>query len=125
MLRGPRLTIWALVKGDRFPVREFSENEARPEDWEKLVRLIELAAYTWPAPLKNKRKCKHLRRYPGLHEFKDFRSGIRVMFFLDDDQNAVLTHCFVKDTDDTPPKQIQRALKMQHEWVDGGRLTDE
>ncbi|MBI5688308.1 MAG: type II toxin-antitoxin system RelE/ParE family toxin [Verrucomicrobia bacterium] len=107
---GQAFKIFALVVDEQNALLEFlnDQNEAMPDETAKLMRLLDNAAKSGPP--RNEEKCRPLQ--DGIFEFKT-RGGIRVFWFYDRDKLIICTHGFVKKKQKTPPKEIERALKLK------------
>ncbi len=110
------------------PTSEDKPPKDGPSVWKKLVARMERACiYGLDQVCRNQSVCKRFRgEDKGLGEFKS--KPIRVMFFECEREQGliVLTHCFSKKRDDTPPEEMNRARRLQtayYEWLDSQNDT--
>lgn len=95
---------------------EFVKDMGRtmPQELSKLVRLW--ADTAQKGPPKNIEKFKALKGTDGLYEFKT--SKLRVLCFWDEGSFIVCTHGFVKKSQKTPKKHIDKAKQRQKDYFD-------
>lgn len=73
---------------------------------------------------RNDSVCKRFRGEDhGLGEFKIKRPSYRLMFFECERDHGliVITHCFKKKQDETPPNEMERAHRLRadyYDWLD-------
>jgi phage-related protein len=63
-----------------------------------------------------------LQGQTNLAEFK--RHGVRLLCFFDGPGRIILTHGFKKQSDRTPPQEIERALRLRDAYLDEKRSRD-
>lgn len=83
---------------------------------EKIGYVLDLVRFERQVP---KKFFKALEGTDGLYEIRiitTFKS-IRVLCFLDEGNLVVLTNCFVKKTQKTPKKEIERAHRLKNEFL--------
>jgi phage-related protein len=114
-----------IARGTRFAIRALR----RPSDQDSLVkqyfesletsqrkkihRRISLLAEMGPAP--NPQKSRKLSGVSGLYELKEKPS--RIFFFYHGKGVIVMTHGFDKSGDETPPEEIDRALRLREMYL--------
>ncbi|GHU77113.1 toxin RelE [Clostridia bacterium] len=104
------------VKSDgTSPVREFIV-ALEPKMRAKVVRLINMLE-TNGTELREP-YSKHLR--DGVFELRVQTSSnaSRVLYFYYEGRKVVLTHGFIKKTQTTPPKEIERAIGYRREYLE-------
>jgi hypothetical protein len=69
--------------------------------------------------IKNREKFKKIEGQ--LFEFKSYQ--IRMPCFFDPKNRIVITHGFMKKTDNIPPKEIERAEAIRRDYDPGGEET--
>ena len=112
---------------DRLLGRSVSAKD-RPAEWKNLLAVMDRACeHGLDAVARNPTACKRFRgRDFGLGEFKS--KQIRVMFFECEREQGliVVTHCFSKKRDTTPPEETKRARRLQeayYQWLDSQNDT--
>lgn len=61
----------------------------------------------------------------GIFELRTIQGGdiTRILYFFADDSEIVLTHGFVKKTQKTPARELERAKRIRRDWKErNGRL---
>ena len=83
----------------------------------KIEYVLDLVRFEKQVPEKF---FKHLENTDGIYEVRvitTFKS-IRILCFLEKGNLVVLTNCFVKKTQKTPPKEIKLAKKLKKQYLD-------
>jgi phage-related protein len=83
---------------------------------EKIEYVIDLVRFEKQVPIKF---FKYLDDTDGIYEIRvitTFKS-IRILCFFDKGELVVLTNCFLKKTQKTPPKEIVLAEKLKKEYI--------
>ncbi len=83
----------------------------------KIEYVLDLVRFERQVP---KKFFKHLENTDGIYEVRvitTFKS-IRILCFLEKGNLVVLTNCFVKKTQKTPPKEIKLAEKLKKQYLD-------
>jgi phage-related protein len=119
---GPAFSIWAL-KPERSPssVRSFLEELAtsNPRAHAKIERTFERTTQIGP-PILNKAICRKLHggHADDIYEFKEIQSGVRILWFYSPSERKVIicTHIFIKDGEDTPRSEIDRAQTLRKSY---------
>ena len=95
----------------------------RPRDWKKLLAIMKRVCDPGlDVVATNPLVCKRFKGSDsGLGEFKSI--PFRVMFFECGrvPGRIVITHCFKKKSDKTPPQQVERAHRLReayYQWID-------
>jgi len=83
----------------------------KPSEFDKLYRLIQ---FHCDGDIRNEEKLKPVKE--GLFELKSYQ--IRVFFFYHFKMRnvAVCTHGIVKKKDKLPPAEIEKALRLKHDF---------
>lgn len=104
------------------PVRDFLEKLPR-KHCEKISVYIALLEEKKPVELSNDRHYKNFSHHPGLWEVRvDFgKHYYRIFFSYHQNEIVLLLHGFYKDTNETPAKEIEIALKNKADWEGRGR----
>ena len=99
-----------------------------PSEWKRLLAVMNRACVQGlDVVSRNPTACKRFRGEDlGLGEFKS--KPFRVMFFECEREQGliVVTHCFSKKRDTTPPEETKRARRLQeayYEWLDSQNDT--
>ena len=113
LIRGSVCTIYVLRMShrERAEALEYVLGLPKPQQ-KKIVKELEHLSRYGPPP--NPEKWKQLKGTPGIYEIKV--KPARLLCFFDGPQALVLTHGFTKKSDNTPPGQIERAMRLQREY---------
>lgn len=117
---GPQVFICALATQatdggkDPCPTLDFFKTVAaqQPEETAKMAKLLQHIACDGPPA--NEEKFKHLPGTESLYEIKTTR--LRVLCFWDDNRLIVCTHGFVKKTNKTPKRELNRAEQKRADY---------
>jgi phage-related protein len=82
----------------------------------KIEYVLDLVRFERQVP---KRFFKRLEGTNGLYEVRVITSqnSIRILCFLDQEKLVVLTNAFVKKSQKTPKKEMERAQRLRHEYI--------
>lgn len=82
---------------------------------EKIDYVLDLIRNIERVPIKF---LKYLESTDGLYEIRisTVSKGIRIFSFFDEGKLIILLNCFVKKTNKTPKKEIERAIKLKEEY---------
>jgi len=99
------------------PVRIFL-NKLPRKHREKISVYIALLEEKKPVELSVDQHYKNLGHYPGLWEIRvDFAKNFyRIFYSYIENENIILLHGYYKDTNETPQKDIDIALKNKANW---------
>lgn len=111
VLGGVRCIVWTWGEGNDCPVGKWLVDELPKNEAKRIVAQLRSAADTWPDALCNPEKCRKLKAHQNLYEFKAHHW--RILFFLDDEGDIVLTNYFYKRGKSPPPTEIERALRLR------------
>lgn len=92
-------------------------SDDRPSEWKKLLAIMDRAVERGLDELKrNDVKCKVFSDNIGEFKVRPWR----VMFFIDitREDKIVITHCFKKKRDDTPPTEIERVRTQRERYYE-------
>ena len=114
--KGQSCTLLAMGDEARCPVGEFLM-ELKQEDHDEFLRILALLGYTAEqGPPKNVEKCRFLKELR-MFEFKT-RGGVRIMGLWDSDRTIICSHGFMKKSQKTPKRELERARLAQKEYFD-------
>jgi phage-related protein len=101
-----------LFYGDYFP-EFYSKQDDKTK--EKIDYVIDLVRNIERVPIKF---LKYLEGTDGLYEVRiaAVTKNIRIFGFFDEEKLIILLNCFVKKTDKTPKKEIERGMKLKEEY---------
>lgn len=112
--RGRACVLYAMGDEDNCPVADFLE-ELHQDDGDEFQRITALLEYTADeGPPKNVEKCRFIRELR-VFEFKT-RGGVRIMAFWDSDLMIVCSHGFMKKSQKTPQRELNRAWLAREEY---------
>lgn len=112
LCRGQIRTVAALIVDGECLVESFLET-LKESDQKKVAALFKMACGL--QQIRNREKFKMLG--DGLCEFKCHQ--VRVIGFMDHARRIILTHGFIKKTDDIPPAQLERASRLRNRYETG------
>jgi phage-related protein len=83
---------------------------------EKIEYVMDLVRFEKHVPVKF---FKYLENTNGIYEIRVLTTfkKIRILCFLDQGELVVLTNCFFKKTQKTPPKEIEKAERLKNEYL--------
>ncbi len=83
---------------------------------EKIEYVLDLVRFEKQVPVKF---FKYLDNTNGIYEIRVLTTfkNIRILCFLDQGELVVLTNCFFKKTQKTPPKEIEKADRLRKEYL--------
>jgi len=104
------------------PVRDFL-GKLPKKHREKIAAYIELLAEKKPVELSNDKHYKNLSHHHGLWEIRvDFaKHYYRIFYSYHHNEIVLLLHGFYKDSNETPTREIEIALKNKAEWERKGK----
>lgn len=108
--RGKQFNVCALIVEKHCLVQEFID-ELQELDQMKILVLLKYAGDYGPP--RNLEKFKKLE--DDIWEFKSFQ--VRLLCFFDKNQLIILTHGFVKKSKKTPKSEIEKAKRLQKEYL--------
>lgn len=112
--RGRTCALFAMGGEDDCPVWDFLK-VLQQEDADEFQRITALLDYTAEeGPPKNVEKCRFIRELR-VFEFKT-RGGVRIMAFWDSDRMIVCSHGFMKKSQKTPQRELNRAGAAREEY---------
>ena len=113
--KGKAFEIRAITNGNRCPVREFIDNLEKKDQQKVIALLIRLADH---GMLGNEQKFRKLEgKGVDLWELKSFQ--VRILCFFDKDRLVILTHGFIKKSRATPTAEIDKAIRLRKEYLEG------
>jgi phage-related protein len=126
--KGEKLTIRAIAfetddnRRDKCPTLAFFQEQAhmRQREFDKLAALLTETAEK--GPLHNDTKFKDLPGSDELYEFKT-TGGLRLFCFWDDGSLIICTHGYIKGSQKTPKREIERAEQMRKAYLEAKKLN--
>jgi len=113
--RGRSFDIWAITHEDRCPAQEFIDTLQKKDQKKVSALLTRLADY---GMLGNEEKFRKLEgKAADIWELKSFQ--VRILCFFDKERLLLLTHGFIKKSRGTPVSEIDKALRLRKEYVEG------
>lgn len=108
--RGKRHDICSITHSGRSHIVDFIEGLER-KDQKKVIALLQNSADNG---LPRNEERFHKLKGVDIWEFKSFQ--VRLFCFRDKDRLIILTHGFIKKSDATPKKEIDKAVRLQREY---------
>ena len=113
---GNKFQIYALGTENNCPFEDFVDeaNAVLPNEWPKLLRLIEHTKDN--GPIHNERQSKKLKGY----EFNEFitKGGLRLFYFFDSGRLLICTTGFIKQGDGTPRRELTKADEWRKRYFE-------
>jgi len=107
---GKKFHIYVVGTENICPFTEFVEtaHATLPEEWPKLLRLIDQTKDN--GPIHNEKQSKKLKGY----DFNEFitKGGLRLFYFFDSGRLVICTTGFIKQGNRTPVRELAKA----EEW---------
>lgn len=112
--RGRLCTLLAMGDETQCPLWEFLAR-LKQESHDEFLRISALLDYTAEqGPPKNVEKCRFI---PELRMFElKTRGGVRIMSFWDSDRMIICSHGFMKKSQKTPRRELERAKLAKEEY---------
>ena len=116
IITGRTCSLFAMAGEDDCPVHDFLKElmETDRNEFAKAMKLLTDTAENGP-PIKNEQKCRFFREQK-VFELKTI-GGVRIMAFWDAGMLIVCTHGFMKKSQKTPAKQLERAAAARNQYV--------
>jgi phage-related protein len=102
-----------VIYRDNF-VNFYTAQEAKVQ--EKIEFVLDMVRFEKQVPV---RFFKYLQDTSGLYEIRVTTTfkNIRILCFMDQGELVVLTNCFVKKTQKTPVREIEKAERLKKEYM--------
>lgn len=113
--RGKYFDVYAINHANRCPVQEFIDSLEKKDQKKVVALLVRLADY---GMLGNDQKFHKLEgKGVDIWELKSFQ--VRIFCFFDKESLMILTHGFVKKARETPTAEIDKAIRLRKEFIEG------
>jgi phage-related protein len=104
---GTKFHVYALGTDSNPPFQTFADEAERamPNEWPKLVRLIDQTKDC--GPIYNEKQSKKLNGY----DFYEFitKGGLRLFYFFDAGRMLICTTGYIKQSNHTPHRELDKA----------------